>query len=584
MMGHDYYEESNYEQLIGQFRSCLNSLNSEYFWSEHKPHNSRKAWFAIAIVKVLLNHVGLLKLMNRLAKKDLVDSLTTHKSKYIEILSQENTDPEIILAFRANIKNLITHLGARTNNLNNKLTKEELEMVKNDVKNLAYICQALFAEQNHNQEIIDKLQASAIAYNINCLSVTQQAQLTDKLLLIKEIWQLNNTSHVDKDSLIVLFHLNPSQVLQEYQLLDNNSTFDHIIKLFIDNYQGVGNLTNGQLIALYDRLKNLELKSASVTNLLQNIHTESSYRYSDSSRMADSEVQLLTRFQVFDNISNQIKNSEYSLTEAFLTRNNAFIQETLIFIAKHTDNIKAVGALKSPLLNDVLSKIKLEFPTEHPNDASSASVIIMLSLIKSKFLSNPESQTLRRYSELDKFSINLLQNKYVSLFENIKNLLYRVQGYKEFLQSVIIRRLSEEHYTPSVSSSLNKLKLLHKERLEVAKQLSEIDFVEVFNPKYNNNTLSRLTIRQLVTAEEAKTVSEYVHSIIKNLVSNCNPAQLETLCQPILQGNLTATRITLKEEIINQVKQRTTFMKRLLYVVTGQRSDLNKLKSIENAL
>jgi hypothetical protein len=208
----------------------------------------------------------------------------------------------------------------------------------------------------------------------------------------------------------------------------------------------------------------------------------------------------------------------------------------------------------------------------------------MLSLIKSKFLSNPESHTLRRYSELDKFAINSLKNKYINLFGKIKNLLYQVEGSKAFLQSVIVRKLSKEHYTTNVTSSINKLKLLLKERAEVAKQLSEINFVEVFNPNHTANTLSRLTIRQLITSDDAKTVSEYVHSIIKTLVANCNPSQLETLCKPILQGNLTETKMTLKQEIINQIKQRTTFMKRLLYIITGQRSDFNKLKIMENAL
>ena len=576
------WEKDNYEQIIEQFRSCLNLLNAEYIHLEHRNAQSKKALFASGIVKILLQHVSILKFLNRLSKKDLVDSLVTHNNKYVEILKQDNADLQMISLFQSNVKILINSLGSRTNDSSDQLTKEELNTIRDNVKNLAHKCQTLFAEQSYNQEIIDKLQASAIAFNIPNLSIKQQTQLQDKLLLIKELWQFNNVTNLDEDNFILLFHLNPKQVLQGYELTDINSVFDKIIDLFIDDNSIIENLTNEQLISLYDRLKNLELESESINSLLQKIYIEAQYRYKDR-RMTDSEVELLKRFQNLDNITNQIENAEYALGESFLIKNSSFAQETLIFIAKHTDNIKAVGAIKAPLLNDILTKIKSEFSLEQPSDTGSASVIIMLSLIKSKFLSDTESHIRRRYSDLDKFAINSLKNKYVSLFDKIKILLFQSEGFKEILQNIIVRKLSQEHYITNVTSSVNKMKLLFQEREEVYKQLSVIDFVEVFNPNNTTSTDSKLILRKLITVEDAKTMSDYVHSIIKILASHCNPSQLEVLCKSALQGNLTQSKIILKQEITNQIKQRTTFMKRVFYLLTGQKADLIKLKAIENA-
>jgi hypothetical protein len=558
-----------YEQILRQLGTCLNAINAEYILSQHQISKLKKALFATGIVKVLLQNVDLLKLLKPITLQDLIDSITTNNNQYIEILRQEKVDREIIILFQSNITDLINNLNTDQPYLNNNVSDEEWSIIVDQIMKFSQKCQILFTKQFYDQEIIDELQAASIAFNIHSLDLQERLLLLDKLLLIRELWQADNSTGLE-------------QVFQDIELADSCSAFQQIIELLVDNNKILKKLTAWQLVYLYDRLKNLESPFEIIYHLLEEIRSEAEYRYSDS-RLSHSGIELLKRFQSYDNIMHQIENSEYAITESFLIRNSNFIQEALIFIAKHSDNISAVRVANTPTLNDIITKITSEFRIDDPKDSNSASIAVMLSLIKSKFATDLSARVLRRYSELDKFAIHSLKNRYSILFENIKYLLYDFGKAKEFLHQTIVRKLSQEHYIINISSSVNKLKSL-QERDEVASQLAEIDFVEIFNPRYLNS-ISSLNFRKYITTHEMQTQVNYVHSIIKVVLARCNAAQLSSLHKPLLlKSNLTKTQTILKQEIIKQINQRTTIIKRLYYILSWQKTELDTLNIVKKSL
>ncbi|WPY01382.1 hypothetical protein Trichorick_01293 [Candidatus Trichorickettsia mobilis] len=582
MRSSDNRVTSEYMHTSQKISSCMAALSVEYILSYKKSDQTRSAWFAFGVIKVLLQYAEIFDFLNQRYKKDFIDSLRTHSDKYIKLLKQEAADsatPEVHSIFQEEVNFLIGQLSNNKLERTGDLLEQELEAIQDVVSKLIKNCRTLFAEQSHIVDMMEQLQGMAIALGITNFTPEQQENLLAKLLLIKEIWHLEPLVAIKEDNFGLMFYSNPIQFLRNLATPNIDDTFHNIINFFVHDHQALLNISDIKLINLYDRLKDLDNQDEVFTNLLQKIHQEAPFRY-NYNRIGDSGYELLKRFQSYDAIFHQIENAEFHITEAFLLRNNNFIQETLMLLAKHVDNIRAVGASKSPVVHTVLNKLEIELEHNYPSDSNHKSTI---SAIKDKLALGLDSQIINRYSELNKFTVFALKSKYLTLFEQIKRLLDDdSEDDKGFLNQILVKRFAQDYYIANASNSIVTLRSIASDRSEIVRQCSEIDFVEIFNPECTNKITS-LNFKKQIMASSIKTVNDYVEVLLKLVTSLCSASQLDCLYRPLLYGNLTKTQQVLKRELSKQIKQRTTIAKMVYSVFTGKKNEYNRLKVIKES-
>ncbi len=573
-------EVEEYEKILKEFKNCLinltNILTTESTTPAQPNDSLLKALIAAHIAEILANNFSIFQFLDRLSAENLADTLTTYHNKYEVILIQANVEEKIIINFKTNITTLANNL---THERKAKLLKiSDFSIVKELIQNLAHHCQKLFVEPIYNHLEVEAIQSMALALHIKGLSLNQQRGLLDKLLLVKELWWYETLQEIEK-SLTKPFNL--IETLGIFEFASTDQVISKIIEIIVDEHKVLCYLENNKLSYIYDRLKNIDPQPLSIVELLEKVHIEAQYRYNNN-RISDSEIELLKRFQAYDIILTQIENSEFALIETFLIRNSMFMHEVLILIAKHADNISAIGIVQSPALAAILQIISESLPS-HPEDINSASGAIMLSLVKSKFATTLNSHQAKRYAQLDKFTVNSLKQKYNILLKHMANLVSGAAEAKTFIEQTIVNKLAKNYYTASAANSTTKIKSMIRDRAELAKQLAEIDFVEIFNSKYSNKITS-LNFKSKFSADYSMTTQQYVQSIVNSLVSLCTPSQLRALQTNIIGNDLTDTQLIVKEEIIKQVHYRTTKIKRLGYLLTGKIAELRELLEIKNSL
>jgi hypothetical protein len=565
-------------QDIGDF---VASLNSEYIDSHKQPSHLQNSYFAVGIIKTLLHKTNLLNYLTHNVKQDLIDTINVHHSKYIAQLAVDEANKNIAEEHQSNIQILVKTLESSQLASNNDLIPYQIDVIKDILKNIVQNCRTLFAEQTHNKEAIDRLQVSNIVFNLFNIQYKDQIQLFDKLLLVKELWAIGNSKFLDLDSNFqTFFHINITKILDEFHSLNKEEIFDKIVTIFVDQHSILDNLSNEQLIRLYDRLKNIESNTI-IDNLLHKLHQEAQFRYSFN-RAEDSGYELLKRFQNYDAMLQQIESASFLVAESFLLRNNIFIPEMITLISKHIDNIKVLGYTKNFYINDALTKLKYQALTCSNNQARSE-LLLMFAAIESKLNTNLDAHILKRYSDFSNFITSSLRAKYVVLFQNIKNLIYKEVGYSEFLGQTITRKIAKDYYISTLANSVDKLKLMAKERLKIFEQLSEIDFVEIFSPQHFNK-ISSLSFRSQIIKADIKSPGDFIETIIRIFVANLTASQLEAIYRPLIKPNLTKTQTIIKQELSRQIKQRTSLAKIILSIFNGKVKDIKKLKTIGNYL
>lgn len=569
---------NEYNKLLKELTSCLLSLSAEYIESRKQQDSIKESCFAHGIIKVLLQNLGLLRYTTNLCKNRLVDSIERHTKEYVENLTSHRDMNEVALFFQTNSVDLIDKIKSLESIQITEIPEEELETFKELISKVTRKCQLVFEKPYYNQEYIVKLQAMAIALNMPNLSVTQKINLMSKIFLIKELWYIDIYSHVQQNFKLT-FNTNIADSLQNLRFSDEDSGFHQIIKLFVDDNNILQTLTNKELTEIYDRLKNSENNGQVISNLLYKIHYEAQFRYTHS-RLSDSEYELLKRFQSYDAISYQVENSEFTIVESFLLRNHNFLQEVVVLIAKHLDNIKAVQAFNLSTLTSVIDKLKLEFLRDNNRDNFSFKT---LSSIDSKLQVNLDIHVLNRYSELDQFEIESLKNKYFNLFNNINYLLDGDNKGKIFLQQVVVHKIAQDYYVNNYYTSINKLRSMVIEREEINKELSEIDFVDLFSNDHLNSITS-LNFRKKIVNNAVNTPAEYVMVIIKILISETTSSQLISLYKSTLKKKLTTVQIMLRQVINNEIKQRTRLSKMIYSIITGKKSEIDSLRTIKRDL
>lgn len=566
---------SKYEERL---KGCFVSLSSECIVSCKYPSTLKRSLRTFNIIKILQQNSDLLDYLSLDSQKNLLSVLEHYGPLSIETLKQQKYQMEEVTNFVTSLNQLVDCLKSSStlhHEENNKALKSVMDLARNFVQH----CCILITEDVKNQDVINNLQATAIVLNLDNLSLEQQNLLLDQLLLIKELWQIDSTIDIKKESVPLLFHANILLTLKEENTVDYTYILKKITNFLIDDHNVLMELTNAKLICLYNRLKDLSIKSQTINHILLRIHDESKFRKSFS-KLNNSEYELSVLFENYNAIIHQIENAEFAIIERFLLQQNVFMHEILINITKHIDAIRMLNITEDSDLNYILAQIRKRLTQ---NIQSGHTISLMISSIESKFSAKLEVKIIKRYASLDSFTKNALKTRYQLLFKNITSLLKKELNYAEFVQQVIICKIAADYKINSNVTSVKTLRLIEQERLEVKKQLCEINFVEIFSDKYLNKT-SSLSFKKHVRRTSITTPSGYVTVIIRILLTNFSVEQLQLLSQFLINDNLMTIRTIVQQELVMQVKKRTTISKVIYCIFTRKKNELTMLNNIKRIL
>ncbi|WP_342271879.1 hypothetical protein [Candidatus Tisiphia endosymbiont of Parasteatoda lunata] len=561
-----------------RLKGCFVSLSSECIVSCKYPSTLKRSLRTFNIIKILQQNSDLLDYLSLDSQKNLLSVLEHYGPLSIETLKQQKYQMEEVTNFVTSLNQLVDCLKSSStlhHEENNKALKPVMDLARNFVQH----CCILITEDVKNQDVINNLQATAIVLNLDNLSLEQQNLLLDQLLLIKELWQIDSTIDIKKESVPLLFHTNILLTLKKENTVDYTYILKKITNFLIDDHNVLMELTNAKLICLYNRLKDLSIKSQTINHILLRIHDESKFRKSFS-KLNNSGYELSVLFENYNAIIHQIENAEFAIIERFLLRQNVFMHEILINITKHIDAIRMLNITEDSDLNYILAQIRKRLTQ---NIQSGHTISLMISSIESKFSAKLEVKIIKRYASLDSFTKNALKTRYQLLFKNITSLLKKELNYAEFVQQVITCKIAADYKINSNVTSVKTLRLIEQERLEVKKQLCEINFVEIFSDKYLNKT-SSLSFKKHVRRTSITTPSGYVTVIIRILLTNFSVEQLQLLSQFLINGNLMTIRTIVQQELVMQVKKRTTISKVIYCVFTRKKNELTMLNNIKRIL
>ncbi|MCC8398648.1 MAG: hypothetical protein LN569_05120 [Rickettsia endosymbiont of Labidopullus appendiculatus] len=561
-----------------RLKGCFVSLSSEYIVSCKYPNTLKRSLRTSSIIRILQQNSDLLNYLSSNSQKNLHSILKQHGSLSIELLKQQKYQMEEITNLAASLKQLLDYLE-NSSNSHHEENNQTLKVVMDLAENFVQHCCLLITADIKNQDVINNLQATAIVVNLDNLSTEQQNLLLDQLLLIKELWQIDSTLDIKKESVPLLFHANILLILKEENSVDYKYIFEKIINFLINDHNVLMELTNAKLICLYNRIKDLCVKSKIINHILIRIHEESKFRKSFN-KFNNSGYDLLELFGNYNTMIHQIENTEFAIVERFILQRNTFMHEVLINITKHINAIRIFNITEDPDLNYILGYIRKRLTQ---NIQSGHTISLMISSIESKFSSKLETKIIKRYISLDSFTKNALKTRYQLLFNNISSLLKKDISYVEFVQQVITCKIAVDYKINIHVASTKMLRLIEQERVTVIKQLHEINFVEIFSDKYLNKTFS-LNFRKYVRRINITTPSGYVTVIIRILLTNFSVEQLQLLSQFLINGNLTTIQAIVQQELVMQVKKRTTISKIIYYVFTRRKNELTILNSIKRTL
>ncbi len=568
---------SDYNDIILELKDFAHSLNMSYINSfAQEEENKRETQFANNIVQSLHHNKHLFSFLSKLYRKDVADCLRTHGDKYIRGFESVKKSESEIADFRSKIVDILDSLNEEPKEQD--LENQELNLIGERLYKILKNAQLLFAEQSHNTQAKDSMQALSIAFDCHTLDFDEQNALSDKLLQIKELWEINSSEAADAQSIKYKFHYDPMSRIKLQEIDDKNSAFEKIVVLLTGKSSTLDAISDEQLIHLYDRLKNLEWTAPSIPLLLNRIHDEAQFRYSYN-RLSDSGYDLLNRFQSFDALMHQVDNLEFSIVESYLINNTNFINDSLNILNKHLDNIRGLGLTKDKNLGAIFKRVEAKI--HHLSGSEQESCKSALTSLRSK-LGNPlEANIQKRYMELDKFAKLTLQNRYNDLFEKLDLIIEEKDGHIDYIQELFVKKLTKDFYLPNLSNSIDKLRKMTEYRLEVSRLLSQLHLADIFLGEGLLNKIPSLDFKHVSLDPEIKTANDYVDKLISEIVTKCSSFQLEVLYKPLLSNDIhTEVQVHLKEEIIHQIHQRTSVGKMVFSIVRGKKKEYDQLKNI----
>ncbi|MBN8511971.1 MAG: hypothetical protein J0L79_02930 [Rickettsiales bacterium] len=566
----------NYQQIVFSLKKFSRDLGYGCFNSFAVEENQRESILALDIVTILNDNVEYIKFMSKMHKKDLADCIHTYHSKYITSFSSHNISKEKIAKFNKDCEEILKkiHDTYETN-----LESKELDHIGQLVYKITKSATVLFAEQSHNKAIKDAIIANAISFQIDVLSFDDQNKLTDQLLSIKELWNLENENDANKDKNKYRFFHNFEHILsfkQDSQIVD---VFDQIVCLLVDKLSILEELDDTQILHLFDRLKNLDQHDGTIYNLLEKTHTEAQYRYSYN-RLDDLGYELLNRFQNYDVISHQIEKLGSIIVTSLLLKPGKLVHDILSQLIKQSDNIKFFGQTRNENLLNLIKKIDTKL--HHLSGIEHNDIKSLLGVFRGK-LGNPiDQQAYKKLVQLDKFEVFSLTAKYKKLFENLDNLYLDNALGRKFIRETLATTIAHSFYFSNLTNSIDKIRKLTSERKEVKELILELNLTDIFIGANLNNNILELDFKMISAGSEIKSSLDFAKAVIKEIVTKCSAFQLEILYRPLLKIDyLTPIQIFLREEVMSETHRRTSVAKMMYSVFLGRKKEYDKLSNLK---
>lgn len=567
----------SYNEVMLELSGYARELSLGYIDSWGCEEKIKEAVFAKRIISTFYKYRSHLAVMSKMHKRDLEDCLQTHKNKYLSLFEINNFPKSEITQYLSEIKEIIYSI--KTHSQEDNLEGTDLDIVSQLVYRITHNAQVIFAEQSHNQLAKDTILASAIVYQMKLLNVDSQNRLLDRLLLVKEIWNIESAEEAKNDGVKYRFYHDLASIVDINSVDSIEIVFNQVISFFVLRSSVLEQLSDLQLIHLYDRLKNSEQINKLSPYLLDMIHTESQYRYSYN-RLGDSGYDLLSRFQNLDALTHQIESFEFAVIELYLLHNSSFLSQYLQLLLKQADNIRGFGLAKNDNLLSIIKKIdtKLRHLAGHEQQI----VKSMLTSFRGKLGNSLEGHVQKRFVELDKYTINSLTIKCMALLENMLHLFEDDALGRKFLREGFVAKLTSAFYFPNLSNSVDKIRKMAEDRKEVRSQLLELNLSDIFIHPGVLNKIASLDFKKVALNPEIKSASDFVHALVKHIISVCSAFQLEILYKPLLsREDLTPLQIYLREEVAKEVHQRTSLTKMMYSIISGRKSEYERLGLIK---
>jgi hypothetical protein len=569
---------SDYDNIILELKDFSHSLSMGYIDSFSQDEGKkRELILATNIIQTLYNYKYLFLYLSHIDRKDLEDTLRTHEKKYIENFKEAKKPDSEIIDFQQRIANIVEHLNKKSDE--SPLENQELKLVRDRAHRIIKNAQLLFAEQSNCDQVKISLQALSIAVSCYCLNYNEQNAFYEQLLQVKELWEINDANSANPQSIKYKFHYDTMSRLQLIEYDDAISAFEQTVVLLTGQSSTFDTLSDAQLIHLYDRFKNLEWTYQSTPLLLNRLHEEAQFRY-NYNRLSDAGYDLLNRFQSFDTLMHQIDSLEFAVIESYLINSSNFAQDTLELISKRTENIRGLALTKDKNLEAILTKI--ESKIQHLSGSVQKKHQSKVKSLRLELNESLEATIQKQYVELDKFTELTLQKRYINLFKKIDAIIEEKTGYIESIQELFIKKITKDFYLPNLSNSIDKLRKMGESKLKVSLLLSQLNLADIFLKECSLNKILSLDFKHVTLDSEIKTPIDYVQKLISEIVSMCSAFQLETLYKPLISNKTrTALQNYLKEEIINQIHERTSVGKKMLSLVSGQKKEFDRLETIK---
>lgn len=566
----------SYQQIISSLKKFSRDLGYSFFNSFAVEESQRESILALDIVAILKDNVDYIKFMSKMHKKDLADCIHTYHSKYIASFSNHHISKEKITKFNKDCEEILKkmHDTYETN-----MESKELDHIGHLAYKITKNAAVLFAEQSHNKAIKDTIIANAISFQIDQLSFDDQNKLTDQLLSVKELWNIENENDANKDKNKYRFFHNFEHILkfnEDSQIVD---VFDQIACLLVDKFSILEELDDTQILHLFDRLKNLDQHDGTIYNLLEKLHTEAQYRYSYN-RLDDLGYELLNRFQNYDVISHQIEKLGSTIVTSLLLKPGVLVHGILSQLIKQSDNIKFFGQTRNENLLNLIKKIDTKLHhlagTEH-NEIKS-----LLGVFRGKLGNQTDQQAYKKLAQLDKFEVFSLTAKYKKLFENLDNLYLDNALGRKFIRETLATTIAHSFYFSNLTNSIDKIRKLTAERKEVKELILELNLTDIFIGANLNNNILELDFKMISAGSEIKSALDFTKAVIKEIVAKCSAFQLEILYRPLLKVDyLTPIQISLREEVMSETHRRTSVAKMMYSVFLGRKKEYDKLSTLK---
>lgn len=570
-----------YLKILQRVKDAFVSFSAELIIAYKYARIVKTALYTTRLINILRENIDLLNYLSVGTQKHLSSFLQGEWYQAIDTLKQKAIKVEEIPKLTTDFTQIIEYLDHYTNNYSETVAiNTGLQKVQELTENLIQQCCNVIKPGNDPQEPFNKFQAYTIALNVDILLREQHHDFVDQLLFIKELWQVDRIVSSKKFSNILLFHSNILLLLKKDKVQNYEEALKKIINFVLYDHNVLTELPNASLVNLYKRLKDINDPFLLYSKVLAKIYEEAKFRAHDN-KININGYELFKLFESYNTILHQIENAEFAIVEKFLLKRSAFFHEVLINITKHIDSIIITSVTDSPELSYILSHIRKELTQNIQNGHT---ISLMISSLESKLTASIHNKAIRRYGALDSFTKNLLKNRYQLLFNNIIALNEITINSFGFIQRTIIQKIASDYrdYKINVSSD-STLRIIHNEREEILKQLSELNFIELFQDRYLNK-MSSLNFKKYARKENTQTPAAYVKLIIQILLNNFTVVQLQAVMQCLLDGHFVTIHSIVKQELLLQVKKRMTLGKILYYIFTRRKDEITMLNNIKRSL